>query len=78
MGADINFDDILKKARESEKNGDFKSEEGLNGFVKKSLTPEKAEVLKSVLSDEKRVKAILESDAARELFKKLSGGNGNG
>lgn len=78
MGNGINFEDIMKKARESGENGELNNEKGIREFADKSLTPEKAAVLKSVLSDETKLKTILESDAAKALFEKLSGGTRNG
>lgn len=74
-GNDINFDEIIKKARENGKNGGFENESGVESFINNNLDSEKAAALKAVLSDESKVKAILESDAAKALFKKLSGGD---
>lgn len=77
MADKINFDDIIKKAAQSGKNGELESESGVNDFIEKNLSKKDAEKLKSVLSDEKKLKTILDSDAAKALFKKLTGGSFN-
>lgn len=73
-GNKLNFDEIIKKAENVGKNGGFENENSLNAFINENLDGDKASTLKEVLSDSEKVKAILESDAAKALFKKLSGG----
>lgn len=75
-GNSINFDEIIKKMKENGEKGGFENESGVEFFINDNLDSEKAAALRAVLSDEGRVKAILESDAAKALFKKLSGGDG--
>jgi hypothetical protein len=47
-------------------------------FINNNLSENQADAVKSILSDEQRTKALLNSDAAKELFRKFFGGNGNG
>ena len=77
MADKINFNDIIKKASESGKSGNLSSESGVNDFIEKNLNKKDAEKLKDVLSDENKMRTILESDAAKALFEKLTGGNLN-
>lgn len=74
----INFSEIMKKAMESDNNGELSSEKGVNDFIDKNLDEKNARKIKDVLSDENKMKTILNSSMAKELFKKLSGGNING
>ena len=67
MADKINFNDIIKKASES----------GINDFIEKNLNKKDAEKLKDILSDENKMRTILESDAAKALFEKLTGGKTN-
>lgn len=62
--------------KENGEKGGFENENGVESFINNNLDSEKAAALRAVLSDEGKVKAILESDAAKALFKKLSGGDG--
>ena len=43
----------------------------------KNLNKKDAEKLKDILSDENKMRTILESDAAKALFEKLTGGKTN-
>ena len=52
------------------------SKEGINDFINANLSPDKAKEVEELLKDETRTKALLESDAAKEIFKKLLGGKG--
>ena len=77
MADKINFNDIIKKASESGKSGKLSSESGINDFIEKNLNKKDAEKLKVILSDENKMRTILESDAAKALFEKLTGGKTN-
>ena len=52
--------------------------ESLKDFINENLTESQTEKLKEVLSDEKKTKELLNSDLAKQLFKKLTGGDFNG
>ena len=77
MADKINFNDIIKKTSESGKSGKLSSESGINDFIEKNLNKKDAEKLKDILSDENKMRTILESDAAKALFEKLTGGKTN-
>lgn len=77
MADKINFNDIIKKASESGKSGKLSSKSDVNDFIEKNLNKKDAEKLKDVLSDENKMRTILESDAAKALFEKLTGGKTN-
>jgi hypothetical protein len=54
------------------------SNDSLKDFINENLTESQTEKLKEVLSDEKKTKELLNSDLAKQLFKKLTGGDING
>lgn len=47
-------------------------------IIGSDITDDTLRAAKAVLSDDKKLKALLESEAARELLKKLKGGGFNG
>ncbi len=55
-----------------------KTNDSLKDFINENLTESQTEKLKEVLSDEKKTKELLNSDLAKQLFKKLTGGDFNG
>jgi hypothetical protein len=55
-----------------------KTNDSLKNFINENLTESQTEKLKEVLSDEKKTKELLNSDLAKQLFKKLTGGDFNG
>ncbi len=55
-----------------------KTNDSLQDFINENLTESQTEKLKSVLSDENKTKELLNSDLAKQLFKKLTGGDFNG
>ncbi len=55
-----------------------KTNDSLKYFINENLTESQTEKLKEVLSDEKKTKELLNSDLAKQLFKKLTGGDING
>ena len=55
-----------------------KSNDSLKDFINENLTESQTEKLKEVLSDENKTKELLNSDLAKQLFKKLTGGDFNG
>lgn len=56
----------------------LKTNDSLKDFINENLTESQTEKLKEVLSDEKKTKELLNSDLAKQLFKKLTGGDFNG
>ena len=55
-----------------------KSNDSLKDFINENLTESQTEKLKEVLSDENKTKELLNSDLAKQLLKKLTGGDFNG
>ena len=56
----------------------LKTNDSLKDFINENLTESQTEKLKEVLSDENKTKELLNSDLAKQLFKKLTGGDFNG
>ncbi len=56
----------------------IKNNDSLKDFINENLTESQTEKLKEVLSDENKTKELLNSDLAKQLFKKLTGGDLNG
>ena len=56
----------------------IKSNDSLKDFINENLTESQTKKLKEVLSDENKTKELLNSDLAKQLFKKLTGGDFNG
>lgn len=69
--------ELLKKAAKENLSGNL-SEKGVEDFLNKNLSESQANAVKDLLKDEEKTKALLNSDAAKILFKKFFGGNGNG
>ena len=65
---------------EKDKNGieNIKSNDSLKDFINENLTESQTEKLKEVLSDENKTRELLNSDLAKQLFKKFTGGDFNG
>lgn len=74
-----NFDmnELIKKAPLSEKT-DGVSKEQVDDFINNNLSESQAKAVKYLLSDPEKTKAVLNSDAAKVLFKKFFGGKNNG
>ena len=73
----IDVNELIKKASEVGASGEA-SEKGVNEFINKNLSDAQAKAVRELLSDEEKTKALLNSDAAKMLFKKFFGGSGNG
>lgn len=73
----LDMNELIKKAtlENTEGNTDKKS---VDEFINKNLSQSQAEAVRNLLNDEEKTKALLNSDAAKMLFKKFFGGNGNG
>lgn len=74
----IDFGDILKKAAQSSASSTPQSPNELGKLINSGLSEEQKKKLGEVLADEEKTKTILESEAAKELFRKLTGGKNNG
>jgi hypothetical protein len=72
----MNLNEIIKKLKQGDNIP--ASDNEVNAFINNNLSENQADTVKSILSDEQRTKALLNSDAAKELFRKFFGGNGNG
>lgn len=74
----IDVNELIKKAKESEKSGEMNTNSGINDFLNKNLNDVQAKKVREILSDENKTKELLNSDAARAIFDKLFGGKSNG
>lgn len=72
----LEINELYKKIAGADKAPESKNE--VNAFIDENLSKEQAETVKSLLADEEKTKAILNSEAAKALFKKFFGGQGNG
>lgn len=54
------------------------NKEDIERIIGSRITDDTLQKAKAVLSDDKKIKSLLESEAARELLKKLKGGGFNG
>lgn len=70
----ININELIKKASQSSGEG-APTEKSVNAFIDENLSASQAKAVKELLNDEEKTKAILNSDAAKALFKKFFGGN---
>lgn len=72
----LEINELYKKIAGADKAPESKNE--VNAFIDENLSEEQADMVKSLLADEEKTKAILNSDAAKALFKKFFGGQSNG
>ncbi len=70
----LNADALANKLKN---NGNL-GEKDINSFLDENLTGEQARSVKELLKDENKVKAVLQSDAAKALLQKFLGGKNNG
>ena len=75
--AKFDMNELLKKAHLSEKTGEV-SKEQVDDFINNNLSESQAKAVKDLLSDPEKTKAVLNSDAAKMIFKKFFGGKNNG
>ena len=71
----IDFNSLMKKAAESK---DMTTGDGIKRFLDENLDSSQANAIKNLLNDEEKTKALLNSDAAKALFKKFMGEKSNG
>jgi hypothetical protein len=77
-GKKSNFDigDLYKKISTGAQGEPSQSE--VDSFLESNLSESQAKAVRELLADEEKTKAILNSEAARTLFKKFFGGKDNG
>lgn len=71
----LNVNELIKKAAQSD---NMNTSEGIKSFLDNNLDEFQANAIKNLLNDEEKTKALLNSDAAKALFKKLMGEKPNG
>ena len=71
--AKFDMSELIKKAPLHENSGEI-SKEQVDDFISNNLTEGQAKAVKDLLSDPEKTKAVLNSDAAKMLFKKFFGG----
>lgn len=70
------MNDIINKLKQGSNTP--ASEGDVNDFINKNLSESQADTVRGILSDEEKTKALLNSDAAKELFQKFFGGKKDG
>lgn len=73
----LDLNELIKKAPLSEKT-DSVSKEQVDDFINNNLSESQAKAVKDLLSDPEKTKAVLNSDAAKMIFKKFFGGKNDG
>ncbi len=71
----LNINELIKKASQSD---NMNTSEGIKSFLDNNLDEFQANAIKNLLNDEEKTKALLNSDAAKALFKKFMGEKPNG
>ena len=71
----LNVNELIKKASQSD---NMNTSEGIKSFLDNNLDEFQANAIKNLLNDEEKTKALLNSDAAKALYKKLMGEKPNG
>lgn len=74
----IDINELIKKAAESRKKGEMNTNDGINKFINSNLNEHQAKAVKDILSDERKTRELLNSDAAKALYDKFFGGGNNG
>lgn len=65
----LDVNELIKKASDGKAD-----EESVNDFINNNLSDSQAKAVKDLLKDEEKTKQLLNSDAAKALFKKFFGG----
>lgn len=73
----IDMNELIKKAT-IENPSESTDKKSVDDFINRNLSQTQAQAVRDLLSDEEKTKALLNSDAAKMLFKKFFGGSGNG
>ncbi len=68
----VNVNELYKKIKDGADAP--QTETDVNKFINENLSDSQAKAVKELLADEEKTKAILNSDAAKALFKKFFGG----
>ena len=69
----LNVNELIKKASEGKAD-----ERSVSEFIDNNLSDSQAKAVRELLNDEEKTKQLLNSDAAKAIFKKFFGGGGNG
>ncbi len=72
----LDIGDLYKKISTDSQGEPSRGE--VESFIDANLSESQAKAVRELLADEEKTKAILNSDAARALFKKFFGGKNNG
>lgn len=73
----IDVNELIKKASEATATGQT-GQESVDDFIRQNLSDTQAKAVKELLADEEKTRALLNSDAAKMIFKKFFGGSNNG
>ena len=73
----LDLNELIKKAPLSEKTESV-SKEQVDDFINNNLSESQAKAVKDLFSDPEKTKAVLNSDAAKMIFKKFFGGKNDG
>lgn len=73
----IDMNELIKKATLDNATGNT-DKKSVDEFINNNLSQSQAQAVYELLNDEEKTKALLNSDAAKMLFKKFFGGSGNG
>ncbi len=71
--AKIDMNELLKKVPAANGTSDISNDQ-VDDFINKNLTDSQARAVRDLLSDPEKTKAVLNSDAAKMIFKKFFGG----
>ncbi len=73
----IDVNELIKKASEATASGET-SKKNVDDFISQNLSDTQAKAVRELLADEEKTRALLNSDAAKMIFKKFFGGSSNG
>ncbi len=74
--AKFDINELIKKAKSGKPTEP--SKEQVDDFINNNLSENQAKQVRDLLSDPEKTKAILNSDAAKMIFKKFFGGKSDG
>ena len=74
--AKFDINELIKKARSGKTTA--ASKEQVDDFINNNLSENQAKQVRDLLSDPEKTKAVLNSDAAKMIFKKFFGGKSDG
>lgn len=74
--AKFDINELIKKAKSGKSTEP--SKEQVDDFINNNLSENQAKQVRDLLSDPEKTKAVLNSDAAKMIFKKFFGGKSDG